>query len=159
MKKGIWKLILGILLLIGSFSLIGDGSADSIFGFVVGIALIAWWYLSNKKATRAKEEKLNGYLKYKVVGVVYNNDDGTDRQEILASIFARGCTTVATFKPYKYQGENALYVMTDFGCVGVITKEKVAEVSEVVKMHPTAKLVVDFAKNNQFTADVIFNGD
>ena len=154
MKKN-WKLIVGILFIICGFACLPN-IGETACGVVIGAVLVYLWYLPKKKNADAKAEKISGYLKYKVVGVIYNNDDGTDRQRILGSIFSSGGITSATFKPYKYQGENALYVMTGSGCVGVITREKVAEVSEVIKTRPTAKLVVDFAKNNTFTADVVF---
>lgn len=55
-KKGTWKLVVGILFVLGSLSLFGDGSGDGFIGLVIGALLIGWWYLQNKEAEeRAKE--------------------------------------------------------------------------------------------------------
>lgn len=55
-KKGTWKLVVGILFVLGSLSLFGDGSGDGFIGLAIGALLIGWWYLQNKEAEAVAKE-------------------------------------------------------------------------------------------------------
>ena len=49
-NKGKWKLIVGIMCLLGAMSAIADGTEGAFESLVVGALLIAWWYLPRKAA-------------------------------------------------------------------------------------------------------------
>lgn len=49
-KKGTWKLVLGVIMVLGAFSMFGDGSGDGFVAIIIGAALLAWWYLPRKSA-------------------------------------------------------------------------------------------------------------
>ena len=99
--KANWKIIVGVVFVLGA---IGSGEAGAVvFGLVVGAAFIFWWYKSRGKtapAPRAKtapapapqesKEPSDTYTrKFKVVGVTYDNEDGTSRQDILKRIYQK----------------------------------------------------------------------
>ena len=111
-KKGTWKLVIGILVVVGSLSLFGDGSGDGFIGLVIGALLIGWWYLQNKEAEavakKAAEKEAAKSYKFKVVGVTHNNDDGSSRQEALKAVYDFGGIAAVTFQEYTFEGMPAL---------------------------------------------------
>lgn len=50
MKKH-WKIVVGAVFLIGGFGCVGSDMGAAVFGVLVGIALIVWWWLGLKKAS------------------------------------------------------------------------------------------------------------
>lgn len=61
----------------------------------------------------------------KVVGVTYNNDDGSSRQKIL-SMCRDGESVV--LRSFKYQGAPAIAVLTDHGQIGFLSASLVADI-------------------------------
>lgn len=61
---------------------------------------------------------------FKVVGVTFNNDDGTSRQENLKQLrYVRKAERKAEIVPYDYNGKLAYYVLMNGKCVGNVPKE------------------------------------
>lgn len=146
-------IILGILAIVGAFSLFGYG--DVFYGLAwaaVGSALIAWGIHRNKqKQSQAQQQTVivNNYTtvppagqgsrivratshvvsskQFPVAGVTFSNDDGSPRQEILREICEGGKTgrTEAWLEWYEYHGSDAYRVMTPFGCVGNVRRNEI----------------------------------
>lgn len=53
MKKN-WKIVVGVVFLVGGFGCIGSDIGAAIFGIVVGVVFTAWWILGHKKASDKK---------------------------------------------------------------------------------------------------------
>lgn len=67
---------------------------------------------------------------FKVAGVTFRNPDGTSRQKILKEICMDDDFGIedAYLEEYKYKGEDAIRVLTNYGCVGNIKREDIEEV-------------------------------
>lgn len=86
-----------------------------------------------KKAAAAEvtpepKERIEHY--FKVAGVTFRNSDGTSRQKILKEICMDDDFGIedAYLEEYKYKGEDAIRVLTSYGCVGNIKREDIEEV-------------------------------
>lgn len=130
--KANWKIIVGVIFALGA---IGSGESGTIvFGLVVGAAFIFWWYKSRGKAApdparaasparREEKEQFDTYTrKFKVVGVTFENEDGTSRQDILKRIYQKkppfdGDLDV-TLKEYVFEDGPAFGVFVNGQMVG-----------------------------------------
>ena len=150
-KKGNWKLVVGILFVLGSLSLFGDGSGDGFIGLAIGALLIGWWYLQNKEAEavakKAAEKEAAKSYKFKVVGVTHNNDGGTSRQEALKAVYDFGGIAAVTFQEYTFEGMPALYILANDRCVGNVAAECVMDVRALIAKGRCATINVDKFKN------------
>ena len=73
----------------------------------------------------------NKQMAVKVVGVTFENEDGTDRQEILEELDELpGYMVEVKLEPYTYRGEPAVRVLADGRQIGNVPKELAAEISE-----------------------------
>lgn len=52
MRKVNWKLVLGIMCIMGAMSAFADGTEGGFESLVAGALLIAWWYLPGRKASK-----------------------------------------------------------------------------------------------------------
>ena len=174
-KKGNWKLVVGILFVLGSLSLFGDGSGDGFIGLAIGALLIGWWYLQNKeaeeraKAVAVKEDKIDfddfddefqTIEEFKVAGVTFDNDDGSSRQEILKNIVDNGGSADATFKEYEFNGKPAIAVYADGKCIGSIPHGSAKEVRSLIAKDLSAIINADKFVNEEgkeiYYAEVTF---
>lgn len=118
-----------LITLVGLFLGIAGIGAGWFFA-VLGVALIVWQKLLDNKAKKeaekdAEREAYQQKLKdaeiiLPVVGVKYDNEDGTSRQHILKSFCdddGSGVTNVI-LEQYEYEGAPAIHVVTGDGCVG-----------------------------------------
>lgn len=52
MRKVNWKLVLGIMCIMGAMSAFADGTEGAFESLVAGALLIAWWYLPSRKTSK-----------------------------------------------------------------------------------------------------------
>lgn len=76
-------------------------------------------------------------LEFKVVGVTFNNDDGTSRQEILRKIKGKeppfNGSVRYTLRVYTYEGKPAVAVEANGVTIGNVPKDKSAYVAEQIR--------------------------
>ena len=54
MKKH-WKMVVGVLCVIGGIANFGDNNIAAVLGLIIGIGFLVWWYLTrNKKSSSQK---------------------------------------------------------------------------------------------------------
>lgn len=80
---------------------------------------------------------------YKIVGVTFENDNGTDRQQLLKKIYNRAVKELkadpwldvdydVSFRSYEFEGSPALAVLVDGYEIGNIAADSVNDVSEIL---------------------------
>lgn len=80
---------------------------------------------------------------YKIVGVTFENDNGTDRQQLLKKIYNRAVKELkadpwldvdyeVSFRSYQFEGSPALAVLVDGFEIGNIAADSVTDVSEIL---------------------------
>lgn len=80
---------------------------------------------------------------YKIVGVTFENDNGTDRQQLLKKIYNRAVKELkadpwldvdynVSFRSYEFDGSPALAVLVDGYEIGNIAADSVNDVSEIL---------------------------
>lgn len=80
---------------------------------------------------------------YKIVGVTFDNDNGTDRQQLLKKIYNRAVKELkadpwldvdydVSFRSYEFDGSPALAVLIDGYEIGNIAADSVNDVSEIL---------------------------
>lgn len=95
---------------------------------------------------QAREEwkRTHATLTTSVVGVTFNNEDGTKRQQCLEEILINGYKQIS-LEDYEYNGEPAIRVIVDDMCIGNIAKDTVPEVMSFIDRISSASLdVSDF---------------
>ena len=81
---------------------------------------------------------------YKIVGVTFDNDNGTDRQQLLKKIYNRAVKELkadpwldvdydVSFRSYEFEGSPALAVLVDGYEIGNIAADSVNDVSEILE--------------------------
>lgn len=117
------------------------------------------------KAEKQERQKLKESLSaktcktFRVVGVTFDNDDGSSRQEILRETLESHPFDKCILVPYLYDGEDAISVQNCCGeTVGNISKADVARVRSLMNKEYYSELdVFDFYDDNDvqmFSADV-----
>lgn len=95
---------------------------------------------------QAREEwkRTHATLTTNVVGVTFDNEDGTKRQQCLEEILINGYKQIS-LEDYEYNGEPAIRVIVDDMCIGNIAKDTVPEVMSFIDRISSASLdVSDF---------------
>lgn len=95
---------------------------------------------------QAREEwkRTHATLTTSVVGVTFDNEDGTKRQQCLEEILINGYKQIS-LEDYEYNGEPAIHVIVDDMCIGNIAKVTVPEVMSFIDRISSASLdVSDF---------------
>lgn len=95
---------------------------------------------------QAREEwkRTHATLTTSVVGVTFDNEDGTKRQQCLEEILINGYKQIS-LEDYEYNGEPAIRVIVDDMCIGNIAKDTVLEVMSFIDRISSASLdVSDF---------------
>ena len=89
-----------------------------------------------------------GYMTFRVAGVTYNNDDGTNRQEIIAQIKEnKNCSSTENkldFKEYSYEGKPALAVYLDGKQVGNVPANRVDFLLEEIEKNHLVSAELEF---------------
>lgn len=72
---------------------------------------------------------------FPVAGVTYKNDDGSSRQQILEDLCEgkKSNLVSAQLEKYEYDGNPAVRVLTELGCVGNIRRQYVEDVLEALE--------------------------
>ena len=162
--------VLGFIFIVATllFALIGK------VGWAIFYALIAVLMFVIKPKPIVKPEPENktpppppryDHEWFKVVGVTYNNDDGTSRQRILKTLCDgdKDGTAWAKLEAYEYEGAPAVRVMTEEGCVGNIGREHVQRAMKLVDRpaNKTKLNIESFTADRKriFRADVVIEFD
>lgn len=151
-----------IFFILGAMFVLGLPSYDSIGPMLVAVALAAlFFYLGWRSMKKAKPtEKVPapapsntkavsgavtisqvppaGSIRTKVVGVTFQNDDGTDRQELLALVSPGDALDL---EPYKYNGSPAMKVVHAVGCIGNLKAELAADLCKNEYIAYTAEVL------------------
>ena len=53
--KKYWKVIVGVLFIIGGLANFGNDNIAAIFGLIIGAGFSAWWFVSRRKAAPVQE--------------------------------------------------------------------------------------------------------
>jgi hypothetical protein len=141
-----------ILLVVGLFLFlccVGKVEIEALFlPIIVLVAGIVLFFIPQKSENTVQE--LTYY--FKVKGVTFDNDDGTDRQEILKRnepIVGKSEVNLELRK-YLYKGESAIGVYINNEMVGNVPKDEVNKVNKIMD-NPNAK--VKSASINSFEDD------
>lgn len=138
--KSVIIIVLAVLIMLAGLFLGLAGVGAGWFFAVLGVALIVWQNLLDKKAKKeaAADAERKAYEAKKksveimlpVVGEKYDNDDGSSRQKILKSFCDEAGTGVAyvSLEQYEHEGAPAIHVVTEEGCVGNIRANDVEKV-------------------------------
>lgn len=151
-----------ILFILGAMFVFGIPSYEGFGATITGIALAALcFYFGWRSMKKAKKPKASapaasnakkvsgvaatispssptGSIRTKVVGVTFQNDDGTDRQELLALV-SPGDTL--DLEPYKYNGAPAMKVVHAVGCIGNLKAELAADLCKNEYITYTAEVL------------------
>lgn len=138
-KSMILYIIAAVILVSGIVALAGGNMTGGIECIVVAVALAATGYILGKRGKVEKPEENDGKteaktdgsilrntIRTKVVGVTFDNDDGTNRQDILKTM--RGGDDLE-IEPYTFKGEPAAYVKWHGKTLGNLSAELAAELS------------------------------
>ena len=142
--KNIAIIVLSVLVLLAGLLLALAGVGSGWVFVVIGALLIVWQKALDKKAKKAaaedaereayRQKKKSVEIMLPVVGVKYENDDGTDRQHILHTLCDDDGSGVAnvTLEEYDYEGAPAIHVVTAEGCVGNVRAVDVEKVLPLI---------------------------
>lgn len=78
------------------------------------------------------ESEKHGRIVTKVAGVTFDNEDGTERQDILRQYVENGSTDAISLVKSSYKGNDAVDVMCGDYCVGKIPKDVIPTVVSVI---------------------------
>lgn len=156
-----------ILYILGAMFILNLPSYGNFGASIMAIILAAlcfyFGYRSSKKNTKssASETKTDKHtsnantaasyssstnsIRTKVVGVTFKNDDGTDRQEILASVSPGDSLDL---EPYEYNGAPAMKVIHALGCIGNLKAELAADLCDNPYITYTAEVLDVTGGNN-----------
>lgn len=85
------------------------------------------------EAERAEWEAHHVRFLTNIVGVTYDNEDGTSRQKILKDYYVSGVAgSQLNLEEFEYKNEPAVRVLLDGQCVGNIPKNRVAELLTIM---------------------------
>ena len=142
MKKH-WKLIVGILCIIGGLGNIGTSAPAVVLGLALGGVLIILHFRkaivpepAPETATIERETASDmvkrisqqyEHIKFKVKGVTFKNDDGSSRQTILRKLKFRDPPfdekVITSLEEYEFDGERALAICVNDLQIGSLPKE------------------------------------
>lgn len=86
-----------------------------------------------EEAQKREFEEKHGKLLIPVAGVTFKNDDGSNRQQILKSIYqeSEGMIEGCSLEQYEYKGSPAIKISVEYDCIGNVRKEDVEKVLEI----------------------------
>ena len=146
MKSQKWMLIVGIIAGVSGIGFLSTAEwLPGILLTLAGAALLVLFFVlpkpepKPKKEPKPKEEPKpkaapvqndGEQFEFKVAGVSYRNDDGTERQDIIKSIKA-GRKVRIEIRPYKYNGHPAFGVYADGQQLGSVPSDLVDDITDV----------------------------
>lgn len=96
------------------------------------------------EAERAAWNAKHGLFFTNVVGVTFDNDDGTSRQKILRDYYISGVEgSDLNLEEYEYKGKPAVRVLLDDQCVGNIPKNRVDELLPIMDRLEKASIDIE----------------
>lgn len=127
-KKQIILIVIAAVLALSSITALPKGNVVGGVGCLVIAAVLVYLAFKPQKAVnnvdnqpqKAGGSRLQEKIRTKVVGVTYNNEDGTNRQDILAAMTGLEHLTI---EKYSYNGEPAAYVKWDNKTLGNLSAE------------------------------------
>lgn len=103
------------------------------------------------------ESEKHGRIVTKVAGVTFDNEDGTDRQDILRQYVENGSTDAISLVKSSYKGNDAVDVMCGDYCVGKIPKDVIPSVVNVIDRVTSVIMDVNTFENDE--GDEIYRAD
>lgn len=97
---------------------------------------------AEKSAKKEEWERTHGRIETSLVGVTFNNEDGSSRQRALQDALANGCRGTLDIEAYDHNGEQAVRVLYEGTQIGNIPKNMAVEVSEICDRISSASLRV-----------------
>lgn len=96
-----------------------------------------------KAAQQAEWERTHGCLTTQIVGVTFDNEDGTSRQRLLKDAMANDCCGTLELEAYDYKGAQAVRVLYEGEQIGNVPKGRAEAVAAVIDRISAAYLNVE----------------
>ena len=97
---------------------------------------------AEKSAKKEEWERTHGRIETSLVGVTFNNEDGSSRQRALQDALANDCRGTLDIEAYDRDGEQAVRVLYEGTQIGNIPKNRAVEVAEICDRISSASLRV-----------------
>ncbi len=98
------------------------------------------WKRSETSSVQVTRQAGTRQLHSYVAGTRFNNEDGTSRQRIINRLSPGDELRMI---PYLYQGETAIYMVSDFGTVGNLPKDLAEEFTYKLQRGQVHSVVID----------------
>lgn len=163
-KKSMILYIIAAVVAISSIAALAKGNAVGGVECIVVAAVVAsvgFWLGKRGKVEKVEEkygkteaktapegERLLNTIRTKVVGVTFDNEDGTNRQDLLKTL--RGGEQI-TIEPYQYKGEPAAYVKHNGRVLGNLSAELAAELDRKYKDNKITAVVTEITGGDDLT--------
>lgn len=145
--KSIIIIVLAALIILAGLFLAFAGIKSGWIFAVLGVLLIVWQKLLDKKAKKeaassSTSDQQDNSLFLAVAGVTFKNDDGSSRQIILKTVAESDSYTDSTayLERYDFEGKDAISVSTVFGMVGNIRHSDVQKVLPILEGNYIARI-------------------
>ena len=156
-KKSMILYIIAAVVAISGIAALAKGNAVGGIECIVVAAVVAgvgFWLGKRGKVEKVEEktapegERLLNTIRTKVVGVTFDNEDGTNRQDLLKTL--RGGEQI-TIEPYQYKGEPAAYVKHNGRVLGNLSAELAAELDRKYKDNKITAVVTEITGGDDLT--------
>ena len=159
-KSMILYIIAAVIAVSGIAALTKGNAVGGVECIVVAAALagVGFWlgkrgkveenYSKTVVKTAPEGERLLNTIRTKVVGVTFDNEDGTNRQDLLKTL--RGGEQI-TIEPYQYKGEPAAYVKHNGRVLGNLSAELAAELDRKYKDNKITAVVTEITGGDDLT--------
>ena len=156
-KKSMILYIIAAVVAVSGVAALAKGNAVGGVECIVVAAVVAgvgFWLGKRGKVEKTEEksapegEHLLNTIRTKVVGVTFDNEDGTNRQDLLKTL--RGGEQI-TIEPYQYKGEPAAYVKHNGRVLGNLSAELAAELDRKYKDNKITAVVTEITGGDDLT--------
>ena len=117
-------------------------AALGLFGFMVIQSLVSLGRWLGRSLAGPVEPAVEDQIRTKVVGVTYRNDDGSDRQRIIARYCRAGTPLRLVREPGNSHDRNAVAVFVGKRQIGYISSNLARDVARMLDEGATAEAVV-----------------
>lgn len=108
-----------------------------------------------KEAERAEWEASHGRFMTNLVGVTFDNEDGSSRQKLLKDYYVSGVEgSSLELKEFDYKGKPAVTVLLDGQCIGNIPQNRVKELLGIMNRLEKANLDIDVFRPDEDADDL-----
>lgn len=87
---------------------------------------------ARRKAELEEFERTHGRLKFRLAGVTYKNDDGTNRQDLLKEVLVSDGQGDTAVEDYEYNGKPAVRLLYDGHILGHVPQTVVPEFLKII---------------------------